>query len=129
MAGFDSDVLFTYIKAKMNKQYPKCTVDRYKVPKESQMPYLDYNVEDRAGVGYSLSGSESGQNPLISLNVYCNGTNADSICEQISLLAKEDMLAKNFKCKFGPAKVNSTSSDISRWVARYQRIVCNGDEF
>ena len=113
----------------MKKEYPKCTVDRYTTPKQSQFPYCDVALGDNSGGHYDLEGNEGSQNPLIVLSVYATGSTADGICNQISLAAKKVMLSYGFQCKVGPIPVtNATDPNVKRWVGRYQRIFGSGDE-
>lgn len=129
MAGFDWNEFFTVFKANMKKEYPKCTVDRYTTPKQSQFPYCDVSLGDNSGGHYDLEGNEGSQNPLIVLSVYATGSTADGICNQISLAAKNVMLSYGFQCNGGPLPVtNATDPNVKRWVGRYQRIFGSGDE-
>lgn len=128
MAGFDWNEFFTVFKANMKKEYPKCTVDRYTTPKQSQFPYCDVSLGDNSGGHYDLEGNEGSQEPLVVLSVYATGSTADGICNQISLAAKKVMLSYGFQCKVGPIPVaNAADPNVKRWVGRYQRIVGSGD--
>lgn len=129
MAGFDWNEFFTVFKANMKKGYPKCTVDRYTTPKQSQFPYCDVSLGDNSGGHYDLQNNEGSQNPLIVISVYATGSTADGICNQISLAAKNVMLSYGFQCRGGPIPVtNATDPNVKRWVGRYQRIFGSGDE-
>ena len=129
MAGFDWNEFFAAFKANMKKEYPKCTVDRYTTPKQSQFPYCDVALGDNSGGHYDLEGNEGSQNPLIVLSVYATGSTADGICNQISLAAKKVMLSYGFQCKVGPIPAtNATDPNVKRWVGRYQRIFGSGDD-
>ena len=128
MAGFDWNEFFTVFKANMKKEYPKCTVDRYTTPKQSQFPYCDVALGDNAGGHYDLEGNEGSQNPLIVISVYATGSTADGICNQISLAAKNVMLSYGFQCRGGPMPVtNAADPNVKRWVGRYRRIFGSGD--
>ena len=112
----------------MKKEYPKCTVDRYTTPKQSQFPYCDVALGDNSGSHYDLQNNEGSQNPLIVISVYATGSTADGICNQISLAAKKVMLSYGFQCRGGPLPTaNATDPNISRWVGRYQRIFGSRD--
>lgn len=126
--AFSSSILFTILKTKLAKPYPKCTVGRYVEPKPTQFPYLDFSVPDRAGGNYDLDGNEGSETPLITLEVYNNGSSADTACESISMEAKKIMLSYGFQCKFGPARIPNSDSGICRWSARYQRTFGSGDK-
>lgn len=129
MTGFDWNEFFTVFKANMKKEYPKCTVDRYTTPKQSQFPYCDVALGDNSGGHYDLEGNEGSQNPLIVISVYATGSLADSECNKISQAAKKVMLSYGFQCKVGPIPVtNATDPNVKRWVGRYQRIFGSGDE-
>jgi len=113
----------------MKKEYPKCTVDRYTTPKQSQFPYCDVALGDNSGGHYDLEGNEGSQNPLIVISAYATGSLADSECNKISQAAKKVMLSYGFQCKVGPIPVtNATDPNVKRWVGRYQRIFGSGDE-
>lgn len=129
MAGFDWNEFFTVFKANMKKEYPKCTVDRYTTPKQSQFPYCDVALGDNSGGHYDLEGNEGSQTPLIVISAYATGSLADSECNKISQAAKKVMLSYGFQCKVGPIPVtNATDPNVKRWVGRYQRIFGSGDE-
>lgn len=129
MAGFDWNKFFTVFKANMKKEYPKCTVDRYTTPKQSQFPYCDVALGDNSGGHYDLEGNEGSQTPLIVISAYATGSLADSECNKISQAAKKVMLSYGFQCKVGPIPVtNATDPNVKRWVGRYQRIFGSGDE-
>ena len=129
MAGFDWNEFYTVFSTKIKKAYPKCTVGRYVTPKNTQFPYLDVSLGDNSGGNYDLSGNEGSQSPLIVLTAYATGSTADGVCNAISQKAKEIMLAYGFQCKGGPMPAtNATDPNISRWVARFQRIYAEGDE-
>lgn len=128
MAGFDWNEFYTIFKVKLEK-VTKCTVGRYVTPKESQFPYADVSLADNSGGNYDLEGNEASQNPLLVITVYSTGGLADSTCESISQQAKKIMLSYGFQCRGGPMKVtNAADPNIARWVGRYQRIFCDGDE-
>lgn len=129
MAGFDWNEFFTVFKANMKKEYPKCTVDRYTTPKQSQFPYCDVALGDNSGGHYDLEGNEGSQEPLVVISAYATGRLADSECNKISQAAKKVMLSYGFQCKVGPIPVtNATDPNVKRWVGRYQRIFGSGDE-
>lgn len=129
MAGFDWNEFFAAFKANMKKEYPKCTVDRYTTPKQSQFPYCDVALGDNSGGHYDLEGNEGSQTPLIVISAYATGSLADSECNKISQAAKKVMLSYGFQCKVGPIPVtNATDPNVKRWVGRYQRIFGSGDE-
>nr|DAE66848.1 MAG TPA: hypothetical protein [Bacteriophage sp.] len=129
MTGFDWNEFFAVFKANMKKEYPKCTVDRYTTPKQSQFPYCDVALGDNSGGHYDLEGNEGSQNPLIVISAYATGSLADSECNKISQAAKKVMLSYGFQCKVGPIPVtNATDPNVKRWVGRYQRIFGSGDE-
>lgn len=128
MAGFNWNEFYTVFKVKLEKAI-KCTVGRYVVPKEPQMPYCDVAIGDNSGGNYDLEGKEGTQNPLIVISVYSTGSLADSTCDSISQKAKEIMLSYGFQCRGGPLPVaNTADPSIKRWVGRYQRVFGNGDE-
>lgn len=122
---FSSSALFTILKTKMTG---KCTVGRYITPKETQMPYMDFSLSDRAGGDYDLDGNEGSENLMITLEAYATGALADNTCESISMEAKKIMLSYGFQCKFGPAKIPNADTAICRWTARYQRTFGSGDK-
>lgn len=124
MAGFDWNQFHAIFKAKMGSD---CTVGRYTIPKTPKYPYLDISLADNSGMAYDLENNENAQNPMIEINVYCNNY-ADEKCYEISMKAKELMLAYGFQCKTGPIKTTSSDPSVARWVARYQRKYANEDE-
>lgn len=124
MAGFDWNQFYTIFKVKMGSD---CTVGRYTIPKEPKYPYLDIALSDNSGGAYDLENNENSQNPMIEINVYCNNY-ADEKCYEISMKAKELMLAYGFQCRTGPIKITNSDPGVARWVARYQRIFGSGDE-
>lgn len=129
MSGFDWNEFFAVFNTKMSKSGCKCTVGRYIIPKETQMPYVDVSLGDNSGGNYDLLGNEGSQNPMIIITVYDTGNLADSNCNDIANKAKKIMLSYGFQCKTGPIPVtNASDINIKRWVARYQRIFCAGDK-
>ena len=129
MAGFDWNTFYMAFSKGMEKEYPNCKVGRYTTPKKNDFPYCDVALGDNSGGHYDLQNIEGSQNPLIVISVYVTGSNADGICNQISLAAKKVMLSYGFQCKGGPIPVtNVADPNVKRWVGRYQRIFGSGDE-
>lgn len=124
MAGFDWNSFYTLFKAKMSGS---CTVGRYTIPKSPTYPYCDIALSDNSGGNYDLEGNEGTQNPMITIEVYCNNYD-DARCYEISMKAKELMLSYGFQCKTAPIKITNTDPAVARWVSRYQRIFGSGDE-
>lgn len=124
MAGFEWDTFYTLFKKDMGNA---CTVGRYTQPKASQYPYLDVALADNSGGHYDLQGNEGSQLPMVELTAYCNNYD-DATCYNISMRAKEIMLAYGFQCKTGPIKIDNTDPAVARWVARYKRVFGNGDK-
>lgn len=126
--GFNWNEFFTIFREKL-KKLVKCEVGRYVTPKNSQFPYCDFALTDIYGGNYDLSGNEGSVSPMITISVYDTGSLADANCEKISMKAKKIMLSYGFQCRAGPKPViNATDPTISRWIARYQRIVGAGDQ-
>lgn len=128
MPGFDWNAFYTIFKTKLEKTV-NCTVGRYVTPKETSMPYVDLSIGDNSGGSYDFEGNEGSQAPMLAVTVYSTGSLADATCEQISQQAKKIMLSYGFQCRGGPMPViNAADPNICRWVGRYQRIFCDGDE-
>lgn len=125
---FNWNTAYSAIKADMAILCTECNVGRYKTPKDTEFPYMDISLGDNSGSEYTLVMEEGCQNPMIILTVYCNGSNADSICNKLSEKAKKIMNNYGFPCIIGPKKLESTDESVARWVARYQRKFGNGDE-
>jgi hypothetical protein len=117
MAGFDWNTFYSLFKSKMSAY---CTVGRYTIPKSPAYPYLDIALSDNSGGAYNLRGGEGCQNPMLTIEVYCNNYD-DSTCYDVSMKAKELMLSYGFQCKTGPVKVTNSDPAVARWIARYKR--------
>lgn len=129
MAGFDWNIFYTIFETKMKKVCPECKIGKYTTSKPSAFPYCDIALSDNSGGNYDLEGNEGSQSPMLTISVFSTGSLADSTCESISQQAKKIMLSYGFQCRGGPMKVtNATDLNIARWVGRYQRIFCDGDE-
>jgi hypothetical protein len=129
MAGFDWNTFYTHFEKKMKTAYPKCKVGRYVTPKKTDFPYCDVALSDTSGGNYDLEGNEGSQTPMITISAYAVGSIADNTCYTICSKAKEIMLKYGWQCKAGPIPVvNAADPNVSRWVARFQRIYANGDE-
>ena len=129
MAGFEWNKFFTTISTKLKKAYPECTVDRYNSPKETQFPYTDIALSDISGRDYDLEGNEGAQTPMVTITTYATGSLADNTCYTICRKAKEIMLKHGWQCMAGPIPVaNAANPNISRWTARFKRIVADGDD-
>lgn len=127
MAGFEWDETYTVLKKAIAKD-AACSVGRYVVPKEAELPYIDIALEDNSGGNYDLSGNEGIQTPTIKITTYATGDLAGSRCNEMSNAAKKIMLSYGFTCKSGPVPVtNVEDTRITRWIARYQRVFGNGD--
>lgn len=129
MAGFEWNTFYTHLEKKMKKAYPACKVGRYITPKQTDFPYCDVALSDISGGNYDLEGNEGAQTPMITVSAYDTGSIADNTCYKICNKVKEIMLKYGWQCKYGPLPVaNAADPNVSRWVARFQRIYANGDE-
>lgn len=124
MAGFDWNTFYSLFKAKMGGI---CTVGRYTIPKDPKYPYTDIALSDLSGGTYDLQNNEHSQEPMITVNVYCNNYD-DAKCLEVSMEAKKVMLSYGFQCISGPLKVDNTDPAVARWVARYKRVFGSGDK-
>lgn len=127
--AFEWNTFYTHLEKKMKKAYPECKVGRYITPKQTDFPYCDVALSDISGGNYDLEGNEGAQTPMITISVYDTGSIADNTCYTICNKVKEIMLKYGWQCKYGPLPVaNAADPNVSRWVARFQRIYANGDE-
>ena len=124
MAGFDWNTFYSLFKAKMSGI---STVGRYTIPKEPNYPYTDIALSDLSCGKYDLQNNEHSQEPMITVNVYCNNYD-DAKCLEVSMEAKKLMLSYGFQCITGPIKTDNTDPAVARWVARYRRVFGSGDE-
>ena len=124
MAGFDWNSFYSLFKAKMKSI---CTVGRYTIPKDPKYPYTDISLSDISGGTYDLRNNEGSQNPMITVEVYCNNYDGAK-CFDVSMKAKSFMLSYGFQCMSGPMKVDNTDPAVARWVARYRRVFGSGDK-
>lgn len=120
--GFNWNQFYSMFKARMKKT----TVGRYKIPKDQDYPYTDIALSDSPGADYTLRNEESAQEPMITIQTYCNNYN-DALCYEIMQDAKNLMLEYGFRCIYGPAKIDNVDGTVARWVARYRRVFASGD--
>lgn len=124
--GFSSNIVYTKLKYGIQEICPNVGKNSDgSMP--SAFPYTDIIVEDMPGGHYDMDNNEGSVTPVIKITVYDNSSTKDTKCENISTKAKATMLSMGFKCLFGPAKIDNTDKTISRWVARYRRVVADGD--
>lgn len=124
--GFNSNIVYTKLKYNIKDICPNVGKNS-SGDAPASFPYCDMTIEDMPGGHYDMDNNEGSVTPVILITVYDNTSTKDTKCENISKKAKESMLSMGFKCLFGPAKIANADKSISRWVARYRRVVADGD--
>lgn len=118
--------VYTLVKDKIKDLCPNTSITyQSTIP---NFPFMYFKQKDNPAISYDLDGKENGVKPMIEIHVYTNGTLALDSNKKIFVLIDAEMISLGFQRMYGPTEIVGLSdSKITEQLARYTRVVCDGD--
>lgn len=92
------------------------------------LPHIYVNQMDNPSIAEDLDNNENAVKPMVEITTYTEGEYRLADGKEIHSLSDTAMRGMGFKRTFGASQVTNTSNiNVCRVIARYTRVICNGD--
>jgi hypothetical protein len=120
-----SSEIFTHV---MYAVQPLCTsASQTYQDSQSKFPHVFVDCRDNPVTGTDIENNERAVTPMVEITAYSK--DGLSSAKKIIGLADTEMCNMGFKRSFGPQQVtNVADTSITRVIARYSRMIADGDE-
>lgn len=121
-----SNQIFTKIKTAISSL---CTEASQSNPSTiAKVPFTHVNQIDNSSSADDLDNQENAVNTTVEITVYTQGTSKLTDAKKIMNLADTEMRSMGFRRLYGPRQIdNLNDTSICRYLARFNRIIANGD--
>lgn len=91
-------------------------------------PFMFFNQIDNPQTANDLNGNENAVSPTVEITIYTNDSAKLTTGKKVAVLVDTEMCSIGFRRTFGPQQVtNAADTNICRLIARYTRVIGNGD--
>lgn len=121
-----SSEIFTHVKYAVKSLCTNASQTFQESP--AKFPYVFVDTKDSPESNTDMENNECAVNSTVEITAYTR--DGLSSAKKIISLADTEMRNMGFQRIFGPQQVtNAADAGITRVIARYRRLICDGDEF